>query len=140
MAAPVTAVVEPGERDKLLRSPGEVTLTLVGRERRFTYRIKPSKQDGRRWVHVLAGADNDADYAFVGGLYDRSGFHWSAKSQIGEDAASVQAFAWFVRHPESPDVRVILSRPCIRCGRRLTTPDSVLLGYGPECARRVALA
>lgn len=29
---------------------------------------------------------------------------------------------------------------CVRCGRGLTDPTSVALGYGPECAERMAAA
>lgn len=139
-----TAFVMPGERKgTLLRSPGELTVTLQGHEKHFTYRVEPAPRRGRPmdrwWVFVLNGSDNTADYGFVGGLYER-GFFWSERSRISKDAPSVRAFSWFVRNPESVEVKALLARPCIRCGRALTTPESVLRGYGPECLKRVQSA
>jgi hypothetical protein len=140
MSASVATVV-PGERMAMvLRSPGVVTVTLQGRDRRYTYRIDPTLQEGRWWVYVLTGADNETSYTFLGGVYEKSGFYRSDRSSIGADAESNKAFSWFVKHPESEALTVLLSRPCIRCGQKLTTPESILRGMGPDCAQKAVHA
>lgn len=35
-----------------------------------------------------------------------------------------------------PGYRVHLARNCVRCGRLLTVPESILIGMGPECAMK----
>jgi len=88
------------------------------------------------------------------------------KSRIGEDAPSAKGIAWFVRHLgrllslrqelanadmfAKPEVEANIAKVetvlnqllyyhegrCGRCARRLTVPESIINGIGPECAKR----
>jgi hypothetical protein len=40
------------------------------------------------------------------------------------------------KHPLPGSVDVLHSGRCGRCGRTLTTPDSIERGLGPECAHK----
>ena len=70
----------------------------------------------------------------------RAALRLTAKSpNPGSDA--VQAFGFFTRQvldrgvlPEA--LRVLHHGRCGRCGRKLTTPESIRLGLGPVCVTR----
>ncbi len=130
--------IESGSRNSFIWESCETTdicVTLQGERSRFTFKIQKRAKNNKRTVSVLNGSDNETDYRFLGGIYV-SGYYRSDRSPIGADADSAKAFEWFWRNPESEKVRVFLARPCRRCGRTLTTPESILRGLGPECAKR----
>ena len=117
---------------------GNAVVTLEGKTSRFTYRIEASKKPGSKvthWVYVLNGPNNETDHRFIGGITSL-GFYRSNKSPISAGAPSVKAFAWWMRHIDDSQVRVYHSGSCGRCGRTLTTPESVRTGIGPTCAAR----
>jgi Family of unknown function (DUF6011) len=125
---------------------GNATLTLVSRrtEARFTYRVTAGEAGSKvtHFVKVLTGQDNEGSYSYLGHVYDgtRDYVH-GRKSRVGADAPSAKAFAWFwqkvVKGGALPDeIEVYHSGSCGRCGRKLTVPESIKIGLGPECAGR----
>jgi hypothetical protein len=117
---------------------GCATFTLVGQHSRFTYRVERApKAHGKFWVHVLRGPDTSRDFCFMGQI-TTDGFRVAFNGPIKADAPSARAFAWFWRHVESTDVELLHAGTCGRCGRMLTTPESIATGLGPVCAARVA--
>lgn len=108
-------------------------------DRRFTYRVVQKKDKSAVWfVSVLRGPDNVGDYAFIGSILGDQ-FKRSLKSRVGADAPSVIAFAWLwpilMATGKCPERAVFYHvGRCCRCGRRLTTPSSILRGMGDECA------
>lgn len=136
--------LQPADRRAYALS-GKATLTLEGRSSRFTYRIEKTEraQVASHWVYVLNGPNNETDFKFLGGIETKhvhgqsaSVFYHSGKSRIGVEAPSAKAFEWFWRNIESDKVRVYHSGQCGRCGRTLTTPESIRTGLGPVCAER----
>ena len=124
---------------------GNATLTLEGLRTRFTYSVRKNNDDNRKtlfWVYVLNGSDNEKDYRFMGGVYAETrggyGFYVSSRSPISKSALSARAFNWFIKHPEDPRMHVFHAGTCGRCGRTLTTPESIRTGLGPVCAGRQA--
>lgn len=129
--------IEPGLRKAFVLA-GNATLTLQGRDKRFTFKIEKNKKVGGAalfWVYVLAGPNNETDYRFLGGITPTK-FYVSDRSTIKDGADSAKAFGWFWRHPEDSKVVVLHSGTCGRCGRPLTTPESIRTGLGPVCGRR----
>ena len=133
------------EAEKVLRFAlaGNATFTIASLKTgtRFTYKMRQS-EDGMVWfVKVLTGADNESDYTFLGtiGRFTRS-FCKSPKSPIAEIAPSVLAFVWFWSKITAGHLPVTLEffheGRCGRCGRKLTVPESIMTGLGPECASR----
>lgn len=122
---------------------GNAHLTLRSRKSgtRYTYRVKAS-DDGRvRFVGLLTGPNNDADYTYIGVLRD-DGFRLTKKSAMPEDAPPVRAMRYFAdkviegeRLP--PALEVFHEGRCGRCARRLTVPESIESGFGPECINHV---
>lgn len=124
---------------------------------RFTYQVKApehgteAERAARRskpiwFVKVLIDSDNSNDlhsYKYIGLIRDSLEFHWGEKSKIGRDAPSVQAFYWFWNAAVRPEdalrfekLEVWHEGRCGMCGRRLTVPESIASGYGPDCVER----
>lgn len=125
----------------ILAGNATFTLTSAKTGTRFTYKIKAKEVEGGKTLHfvsVLTGQDNEADYTFLGTIFEGREFRHSKKSHIGVDAPSAKAFAWsfgrIMADSLGADATVHHEGRCGRCGRKLTVPDSIELGLGPECA------
>lgn len=129
------------------------TVTLVSKKSgtRFTYDIKckePEKEGvSDVWfVDLLTGPNNRKDFSPLAVLTLRNGrlaYHHAKKSRIGEDAPSAVALKWaieniVIRGSENAmaQVEVWHEGRCGRCGGKLSVPESIALGLGPECAGR----
>lgn len=116
----------------------------------YTYRVEYQPAGERfpqAWfVKILTGPDNGSDYTYLGKLDDFTGqVKTTAKSSMTADAFPVRllnrilARIWGDDHDafERFGYRVHHEGKCGRCARRLTTPESVQLGFGPECAKLI---
>lgn len=148
----------PGPRAELVDPIATVAFMLAGNayvtfqsrrtDTRFTYRIElaPPRAGAGAWdkpphfVSVLTGPDNDRSYQYLGCIYGRKVYAHGKKSRISPDAPSAVAFAWVWKRLSAgqihPELGVWHEGRCGRCGRRLTTPESIETGLGPVCARR----
>jgi hypothetical protein len=90
-------------------------------------------------VSVLNGPDNYSNYRYIGAIFGTE--FRSTKKGISIDAPAFKAFAWFnnrVNENRLPEnVAVYHEGRCGRCGRKLTVPESIKCGYGPECITMV---
>jgi hypothetical protein len=117
-----------------------VTLKSLATGKHFTYKIQEPRDGGKvRFVKVLNGPDNHANYAYMGMLAGAS-VKRTAKSAVGVDAPSFKAFAWAWQRIAAgvmPDgLEVWHDGKCGRCGRKLTHPESLETGIGPVCDAR----
>jgi hypothetical protein len=133
---------------------GKAFITLRSKKtgNRFTYRITiPTNRktgekmtDGTLMVSVLTGSDNDSSYTWLGRI-SREIFWVGRKNpkpgEISKDAPSAVAFDWTWRNlvkGKMPDTLECWHEGrCGRCGRRLTVPESIAQGFGPECVQHV---
>lgn len=129
---------------------GHATFTLVGKADRFTYRVRTLlrwEQGTPRpyFVDVLSGPDNTSDYQFLGTFRNAGDVTYthSAKSRVTPEAKSVQGAMWLARTLNRKDIVALPEGAtfyhegvCARCGRKLTTPESIQLGIGPVCATK----
>lgn len=116
----------------------------------YTFKIARKEAD-ERWpeawfVSLLCGPDNTSDYRYVGKLDLRDmTVRLSSKSCVGPGAwpllildrvlacavtdqlDKIEEAGWSVHHEGR----------CCKCGRRLTVPESIEAGIGPECAGKV---
>jgi hypothetical protein len=122
-----------------------VTLRSLKTSVRFTYRLRESDDKQCLFVGALTGPDNETSYSYLGRI-SRDIF-WAGRKvprpgDVGADAPTSRAFAWSWRQLVSgrmPDqLEVWHEGRCGRCGRKLTVPESVAAGFGPECAGRLA--
>lgn len=129
---------------------GNSTFTLVSAKtgERFTYTARaPREAPGasHRFISVLDGPDNEADYKYIGMLFSSPElrFRDTKGSKVRTDAPSFRGFAWLTGmlrngrdlNPENHG-EVLPSSKCGRCGRKLTTPESIRTGLGPVCATK----
>jgi hypothetical protein len=138
---------------KFLRA-GNATVTLRSKRTgaRFTYKVTIPKDretgepvtDGTLMVGVLTGSDNETSYTWLGRV-SRDIFWIGRKfprpGDISRDAPCAKAFDWawkqLVRGNMPTELEIWHEGRCGRCGRKLTVPESVAAGFGPECAGRV---
>jgi hypothetical protein len=132
---------------------GKATITLqnAASGNRYTYKIKfaakRNENDPDTWfVQLLNGPDNTASFCYFGILRhvnNKLTYIWTSKARISEESPSVKAFKFalnlFVNDCEfPPSFEVYHEGRCGRCGRKLTVPESITSGFGPECINLVS--
>lgn len=126
---------------------GRSTITLLSGEsgNRFTYKIQQCKDNNQLYfVHLLHGLDNERDYRYVGCYYANSHtfvpvrtYHHSPQHAWPPSLRAVAFF--FARLYTLPcHLHVYHEGTCGKCGRKLTTPESIERGLGPECCKEVS--
>jgi hypothetical protein len=116
---------------------GDATATVVSKKTgaRFTYRVRKGEDKlSPHFVSVLTGPENTSNYTFLGTIFADGAYRHGKKSPIPLYAPSAAAFAWSWAHLESEELQVYHLGRCGRCGRPLTTPESIERGLGPVCA------
>lgn len=128
---------------------GNATLTLKSKKSgdHFTYRVRVSKGDIEKkvadpvyFVSLLNGPDNESDFQYMGIMRRSEGFKRTTKSKVGPDAVSMKGWVWFIASIQTVlpgNVEVWHEGRCGRCGRKLTVPESIAQGLGPECAGKM---
>lgn len=117
----------------------------------YTYRISLKKAKGNYpdtfFVSVLTGPDNNSNYSYLGILNPQTGaVRTTAKSKFQAESFTVRLLNRVLARLWADDVQTIENTgfslhhegKCGRCGRRLTVPESIETGLGPECAGKVA--
>lgn len=130
-----------------LNCNGKFTVTYDGGEHR-TFRIKEEKWcEGKRVLSMLKGADNSRDYQGFAFVYDNYKdpcdvsscrivvWRKYLSSQWAKLAGQIEYYGITGTLPEGW-VSVNCSQKCIKCGRTLTTPESIQAGVGPVCGGR----
>ena len=106
----------------------------------YTYKIVHPK-DKPFFVFMLTGQDNTSSYTYLG-TYNPNNkvVYLTAKSKFKDDSTPVKVVRWAIRkvaeHQEIPEgYKIQHEGHCCRCGRLLTTPESIQNGIGPECIK-----
>lgn len=119
----------------------------------YTYKvIKSDTNDLLYFVSVKVDNDNTEsynqyEYKYIGLIRldinnnNLPQYIYSNKSTINKDSPSVKGFAYIVKHLIAntlPEVYTLTHYgKCGRCGRTLTTEESILSGYGSECIKYI---
>jgi hypothetical protein len=105
--------------------------------KRFTFKVKKHKTEDVYFVSVLTGTDA---YQYIGFL-KYSNFLYSNKSTISKDSQSVKVFSYIYQKLKEKNLPEFVEfwheGVCGKCGRKLTVPESIESGFGPECIKRV---
>lgn len=132
---------------------GKATMTIQSKvtETYFTFHFTKPKHDEENsdevikskdipvWVSLKTNHDNAHGSMFIGTIFGNKFYH-SKKSRIGKDAKSILAFTyWFNSLVLNKEENLNLidlyhAGKCMKCDRKLTTPDSVEEGIGPVCS------
>jgi hypothetical protein len=126
---------------------GNATFTILNEstKNRFTYKIKYNENRKVFYISVMTGTSNTRSFTYLGtyfpfnGIYRRSNY-----SDISRQDTSAKALVWFFSRyinyqNKYPSIKVFHEDKCGRCGRKLTTPESVKSGFGPECTKLMGI-
>jgi len=136
-------VLETADDQLAFALAGNATFTLVSlkTEVRYTYRVRQCEDKPTLYfVAVMTGADNETSYQYLGTVIKTdvpqlSTYRYGVKSKIGEHAPSAGAFYWWWKHKGHAQIQVWHEGRCGRCNRKLTVPESIANGIGPECMK-----
>lgn len=121
---------------------GCFTIQNTSKNTHRTVRIKTVKKgnlEGKRIISILTGPDNNSDYRGFGFVNDNGLiFIWNKHRDS-------HILLWIARYisgkfrfdQDVKNVNLLVEKSCIRCNRRLTTPESIKNGIGPECMKKV---
>jgi hypothetical protein len=94
------------------------------------------------FVSLLTGPDNISSFTYLGLFHqDTNAVVLTKKSKYADDSTPVKVVRWAIKkicmsEPIPAGYSIQHEGQCCRCGRRLTTPESIDAGIGPECAGR----
>jgi len=129
---------------------GNATVTIQSAKTgtHFTFKVKHAYDRATNkidrtsplFVKVLNGPSNESDYMYLGLIGSENQLVAGRKGH--PDAPSFKAFDWTLRQlhgkAEIPaDVVIRHEGSCCMCGRKLTRPESIDSGIGPECASKM---
>jgi hypothetical protein len=116
----------------------------------YTFKVKKKEANGNYpeayFVSLLTGPDNENSFSYLGVLNPNAGeVRLTAKSRLQDDSMVVKilkrtlARLWANQGEEiaKAGFDVHHEGKCGRCGRKLTVPESVKSGFGPECAGKI---
>jgi len=128
---------------------GNATITLVsGRTgKRYTYKVAKAKDSETMFfLSAMTGPDNTSDFEYLGFIKRPYGSSQRGQSLLlaGKKGKPTdvrfKGFAYVLDAAywgDMPaDAIVYHEGKCCRCGRKLTTPESISSGIGPECAKK----
>ena len=129
---------------------GNSTLTFKNEESgsRMTFKVVKSKPNPKFskqvwFVKFMYGPDNNEDFTFIGTIFQNgeTTFKHSLKSRFNQESKPVVTFSYlldhFARGIMPGKLGIYHEGRCCRCGRKLTVPESILSGIGPECAGKM---
>lgn len=139
------------EESKRFILAGKSIFTISnGKGEHFTYKVSfkkatPQYPRDTYFIKILTGPDNSSNYTYMGILSPTSlRVILTKTSTFKEGHKSVKVLQWAldkvrknVAFPEGYSIRN--EGRCGRCGLRLSTPESIDTGFGPECADKVGV-
>lgn len=149
MGDPRRPILNPATaRSFIFAGNAVVTLRSLKTGVRYTYRVTeaPKKNPSdvaAYFISLLTGANNENDYTYIG-MARNDEFFTTRASKLPKDSAPLKAIGWTLsnlRKERIPDgLEIWHEGRCGRCGRRLSTTDSIEAGFGPECLEIVGFA
>lgn len=139
-AAP--AKVAPSNlKDFMLAGNATFTVRSGKTSERLTFKVRKPNETSPHFISVMNGPDNENSFQFVGTIFGDGTYAHGKKSRISPEAPAGKAARWVVERvlsgKELPNCEIWHEGRCGRCGRKLTVPESIELGLGPECATRI---
>ena len=126
---------------------GKAIITLLNTtlNTRITFKFKQAKDATNvHFVSVKNGSDNEKSWSFIGTIFNTAAYAHSKKSSLSYDSIAAKTVIFLLDRLKTNTLPVNLEiwheGRCGCCGRLLTTPESILVGIGPNCARRKKLA
>ena len=127
--------------DKRFLFAGNATFTVSNPNgEHYTFRIRQPDENAPFFLSWLSGPDNEASYSYLGILQREGGILLTRKSKAWRGDKVYKVAAWaiaIVQHdkPLPEGYMIKHAGKCGKCGRKLTTPESIERGIGPECIK-----
>lgn len=133
---------------------GNATITIRSKKTsvRYTYKVVQKENADAWFVRILTGADNEQDFTYLGFMYYGKLYLGSRRSLELKPkgmTSGLVAFEWLLKIINYDDlmptkaaamldsIEVWHEGRCGRCNRKLTVPESIASGFGPECINYV---
>lgn len=122
---------------------GNCTFTLKSLKsgKHITYKAVYSEYcgTGKIYIKYMSGSDNESNYTRLCSI-EPSGI-LKKRSKVNPESLSWKVFRYvytkLITDTYMPGLEIWHSGTCARCGRKLTVPESIESGYGPECINLV---
>lgn len=131
-------------RQFILAGRAFFTLQNIVTKKHLTFRV--SKCDDKRMYFVSVCNSYDT-FMFIGNLYaneDKTKFNFVKSKRLNDEneALSLKTFNWIKTEilencKNFLEMEFLHFGKCSVCGRKLTTPESIKIGIGPDCITRV---
>ena len=136
----------------MLAGKSEFTMISLRTGGRLKYKLtkkqtKNNKDDTSEFIYYVNTFDG-GEYKYAGVLfYDRVEdvfrFGKGAKGKIPSTHINIQSLLFVINKlnegNDAINIELYHVGKCGRCGRKLTTPESLLLGLGPECSAKCGI-
>jgi hypothetical protein len=132
---------------------GNATITFKSKKSgdHFTFKVRAPECEidkGFRFVSLMTGPDNHFSFSYFGYLKPSQAgimfIHGGGKAKVALNAPGARAFSWvwqqIMRNRIPENLEIWHDGCCGRCGRKLTHPESIASGFGPECIQRFGAA
>lgn len=112
---------------------------------RVTFYVTKSNNKGYRedvyFVSCRVLGDHQNGKVFVGTIFNKTYFSHSKKSPLRSEHYAVRAVQWFIDNFKELEnmeyFKIYHVGNCCKCGRKLTVPDSIASGFGPDCIKSI---
>ncbi len=117
---------------------GNATFTIANPDgKRYTFKVKYSKKIKQYFAYILTGPSNTSDYTYLGMLFDDH-IVPTKKSKYSVLSLPIKVINYAIDIANGdkqllPGYFLEHNSHCGRCGRELTTPESIKTGLGPVC-------
>ena len=108
----------------------------------YTFKIL-HKKNNPFFVSLLTGPNNTSDFTYLGVYVPQNKtVVLTTKSKFKENTTPVKVIRWAIKKIASGDpvpkgYTILHEGKCCKCGRSLTTPESIENGIGPECMKNL---
>jgi len=118
-----------------------------GKGQHYTFKItkREHEQWGNKWFASVRTHQESRNYRYIGVVNPVSGVpHLTKASKYSQNSQEYRVLRWALdivwgRRTLPPGYKIEHAGKCGRCGRTLTTPDSIRIGIGPECRGKMGL-
>jgi len=119
-----------------------VTFLNTKTENKFTYKISKSEDGKLFFVNVLSdNIDGNQIYSYMG-IITNSVYRHGNKSKLRPDSQAAKVFSYVLERLNLGTLQDVIEvwheGKCGKCGRPLTTPDSIETGLGPTCFKTLS--
>ena len=147
MSCQITNIMIATDQFPRLLLAGKSTLTLRNPKRGTHIRVRMYNKKDRAgnpstcfFLKVSLLGDSDTGYRYAGAYFSDSK-RFKAAPELEVDPPLAAVVSLILRAIDTPNLlssaEIMHEGKCCRCGRKLTHPESIETGLGPECGGRV---